>query len=340
MAGRFMKDRSIQEVDTHEVFENFFSNWSEVTRKKIEPSVNRPEVYTYEMELGKKIFEMNVDELFGMIETFGNKRACSINNSFRVSYSSYDNIASLYRSIWEFYIEDYTTIKNPWNRKEMKGAAAAARIAQKKERFSFEVIDKAIKKLNEDYSNDNYTPKYVECLLLLFYNGFAEAQEIVLLKEDMINFKTQEIRLSGRTLKLSDRCFELLQYVHNLDEIDTQRGSYKAVPYKGGYFKFVVRARNANEFQKKTLTQVGAVLTRKITKTIKQEYGIDISYRMVYLLGFYDYIVSKSSEERARELILSVRNSADAHELLLYAREYGVVADNVSYIKRILRPFI
>lgn len=73
---------------------------------------------------------------------------------------------------------------------------------------------------------------------------------------------------------------------------------------------------------------------------IRKKYGVDINYRMIYLLGFHDYIVSKVGEERTKELIISVRNSADAQELMKYAKEYGVVANNVSYIKKLLRPFI
>lgn len=327
-------------METKEIFDLYFKDTPPETERRCRPQVDKPEVYAYELKLGKQIFDMDVDELFGMIESFGNKRANNVNSSFSISYGSYDQTASLYRSIWNFYIDNVAVIKNPWNDKRMRGAAAAERIARIKERFTFSKVDNAIKKLYEEYPADNYTPKYIECLFLLFYNGFSESQEIVLLKEDMINFKTHEIRLLGRTVKLSDRCFELLQYVHDLDEIDTRRGMFKAVPYKDGYFKFVVRANGVDAFQKKTLTDVGAILTRKISMIIKKEYGFDINYRMVYLLGFYDYIVSKAGEERTRELVLSVRNSRDAQELMRYVGAYGLKADNVSYVKKLLRPFI
>lgn len=326
-------------MDTKKVFDLYFENIPSESSKKVRPQVDRPEVYAYEMKVGKQIFDMDDDELLGLIASFNNERKFG-DSIFSISYGSIDQIVSLYRSIWNYYINNIDVIRNPWNDKRMRGVALAKKISESKEPFTYDIIDTVIKNLYNEYPNDSYIPKYIECLLLLFYNGFAEAKEIVLLKENMINFKTHEIRLIGRTVHLSDRCFELLQYVHSLDEIDTQRGTYKAVSYHGGYFKFVVRAKDADAFQAKTLTDAGAVLTRKITMYVRKKYGININYRIVYLLGFFDYIVSKTSLERTKELVNSVRSSEDAQELMRYASEYGVVADNVTYIKKCLRPFV
>lgn len=326
-------------MDTKEVFDLYFKDIPYETTRRTRQQVDRPEVYSFEELKGKQIFDLDVDELFELLLSFNNERKLGDSN-FSVSYGTYDQISSMYRSIWNFYIDNIEVIRNPWNDKRMRGTAATERLAKSKEAFTYEIVDKAINNLYNEYPADNYTPKYIECLLLLFYNGFAESQEIVLLKEDMINFKTHEIRLTGRTIHLSDRCFELLQYIHNLDEIETPRGTYRAVPYHDGYFKFVVRARDADSFQTKTLTEAGAVLTRKITMCVRKKFGIDINYRILYLLGFYDYIVKETSPERARELVLSVRDGDDSQELVKYAVQYGVVADNVTYIKKILRPFI
>lgn len=310
------------------------------TARKIRPSVDRPEVYEYERQLGKSIFDMEVDELFGLILSFNKSREWG-NSNFSISYGSYDQIASTYRSIWNFYIDNkIAVIRNPWNDKRMRGAAATKRLAASKEPFTYKIIDDVIKRLYDEYPDDSYNSKYIECLLLLFYNGFAEAQEIVLLNEEMINFHTKAVRLPGRTIHLSDRCFELLEYVHKLDVIETERGTYTAVPYHEGYFKFIIRPKNNASFQGKSLTEAGAVITRKITQEVKKRYSIDINYRMIYLLGFYDYIVQQSDADRAKKLVMSIRNSDDAKELLQYSREYGLNADNVSYIKKLLRPFV
>lgn len=325
--------------DTREIFKGYFENMPEEVSKKIKPQVDRPEVYAYEIKIGKQLLDMDVDELIGLLLSFNEERKFG-EGRFQLSYGSIDQIVSIYRSIWNYYIENIEVIKNPWNNKKMRGAALREKLSESKEPFTYEVIEKAINCLYDDYSEDSYTPKYIECLLLLFYEGFAEAQEIVLLNESMINFKTHEIRLVGRTIHLSDRCFELLQYIHSLDTIETSRGTYKAVPYKNGYFKFIVRMREADLIQNKTLTEVGAILTRKITMGLRKRYKIDINYRIVYMLGFFNYIVNKVGLDRAKEISTSVRNGDDARELMEYAREYGIVADNVTYIKRCLRPFV
>lgn len=327
-------------MDTKEVFDLYFKDIPYDTARKSRPQVDRPEVYAYEAELGKQIFDMDVEELFGLLLSFNKNREFGDSN-FSISYGSYDQIASTYRSIWNFYIDNIEIIRNPWNDKKMRGTAATKRLAESKKAFTYDIIERVLSRIRQDYEDTNYDyGKYLECLILLFYNGFAEAQEIVLLKEDAINFKTHEVRLPGRTIHLSDRCFELLEYVHSLNEIGTLRGSYAAVPYQDGYFKIAIRAKEIETFQEKSLVEVGAILTRKITMNIRKKYGVDINYRIIYLLGFYDYIVSRAGEERTKELVTSVRNSADAQELMKYAKEYGVVAENVSYIKKLLRPFI
>lgn len=327
-------------MNTKKVFDLYYKDIPYETARKGRPQVDRQEVYDYEEKLGKQIFDMDVDELFGLILSFNNNRE-SDNSSFSISYGSYDQIASTYRSIWNFYIDNIDIIRNPWNDKRMKGAAAAKRIAESKKAFTYDIIEKVISEINKEYEDTDYDyGKYLECLILLFYNGFADAQEIVLLKEEDINFKTHEVRLHGRTIHLSDRCFELLQYIHGLKEIRTVRGNFSALSYQGGYFKIVIRNKEIETFQDKSLVEVGAILTRKITMNIRKKYGVDINYRIIYLLGFYDYIVSKAGKKRTKEIITSVRNRDDVQELMGYAREYGISAENVSYIKKLLRPFI
>ena len=327
-------------MDTKEVFNLYFKDVSYDTVRKNRPQVDRPEVYAYEAELGKQIFDMNVSELFGLILSFNNNREFGDSN-FSISYSSYDQIASTYRSIWNFYIENIAIIRNPWNNREMRGIAAAKRLAESKTAFTYDVIERVISRINDEYEDENCDyGKYLECLILLFYNGFANVQEIVLLKKEDINFKTQEVRLQGRTIYLSNRCFQLLQYIHNLNEIKVFHRNYAAISYHGGYFKIVIQSKEVENFQDKSLVDVGAILTRKITMNIKQKYGVDINYRILYLLGFHDYIVNKIGQVRTKEIITSVRNSEDAQELRQCAKEYGIVADNVTYIKKILRPFI
>ena len=156
----------------------------------------------------------------------------------------------------------------------------------------------------------------------------------------MIDFKNKSIMLPGRTLKLSDRCFELLTFVHNLISLEGWKYDYLVQSWRGHYFKYIIRPKEADEFDNRPLSEVGSLINRRILTDVKKKFGLEINYRLLYLLGFYDKIVEHYGEERTYELITSVRNSKNTEDLMNIAREYGVVVDNVTVLKRILRPFI
>ena len=322
-------------ISTHALFEEFFKGKPQDVMKRTRPQVDRQEVYEYEKKIGKQLVDMNVDELFEMILSF-NKRKGSRNYS--ISYNSYLQIFSMYRSIFNYYIEHHEVIRNPFNNPQMKGAQAAKRLAQTKEPFTWESIEEVIRKIHEAYEFNR--ANYIECILLLYYNGFAKAEEIVTLTEDMIDFKNKTVVLSGRTIKLSDRCFELLTFVHGLTTMSGFRYDYLVKSWRGHYFKYIIRQKEEADFDKRELAEVACMINRIISVDVKKKFGSDINYRSLYLLGFYDKIVERCGEERANELILSVRDSKATEELMELAREYGVVADTVSALKRSLRPFI
>ena len=60
-------------TDTHEIIMEYLNdtfNGDQEQIKKLKSFVDKPELYAYEIELGKSVFEMNVDELFDMFDTF------------------------------------------------------------------------------------------------------------------------------------------------------------------------------------------------------------------------------------------------------------------------------
>lgn len=323
-------------VETQEVMQAYFSQpgMDEKYVYKNRGMVDKPEVYEYEMELGKQIFDMDEDELFGLVEKFKGKGETSI------AYLSFQQIASIYRSIWYFYIDNYEIIKNPWNNKSMKGMAAIDRLKIKRPRFTYENVQNIINRLHTELE-ESYLADYLEMTILLFYCGVAESIELVNMKEDMVNKEEKTITYPNKVVHLSDRAFELLEYFHSINQVTARRGSYAVVPYRGSYFKFVIRKKEAETFDDKDPSYIGSTIVRRITMTISGRLGEELNYRVVYTLGFYDYICKRvGSEERANEIITSVRSTDDAQELLQYANEYGFSAVNVTYIKKCLRPFI
>lgn len=331
-------------MDTKEVFDLYYKTIPETTAYKVRGQVDRPEVYAYEEKLGKQIFDMDAEELIGLVLSFNRKRKLDgegDNGEFGISIASYDTFQTQYRAIWNYYIDNIEVIRNPWNSKEMRGLAIAKTIANSKERFTYERLESLIQQIHATYE-DTYSDygKYLECLLLLYYNGFANSKEVVTLKEDMINFETHDVTIEGRTIHLSDRCLELLKFVHSLHEVRTRRANNIAVPYQDGYFKIVLKADTAKRLQDCSTTEAANILNQKMAFRIRREYNIDIKSRTLYLLGFYDYIVKMAGKERAHELITAVYDKEGADELVSYAEEYGFNTKEPAYIKKILRPFI
>lgn len=325
------------EITTKQLFDMFFSEKDPEITRKTRAQIDRPEVYEYEKKIGKQLIDMNVDELFEMILSF-NANRCLNNVNYSIGYSSFNQIASQYRTLFNFYIDNVKVIKNPFNDKRMKGTAATIRLAQNKEPFTKKMLDDIIVRIHEDNEEDR--AEYIECILLLFYCGFSSASEIVALKESMIDFRNSTVRLPGRTIQLSERCFTLLQKINHLGYMSGKTSTYEMVSYHGSYFKFCVRTKGVNSFQDRSEAEISNLINREISKRIRVQYGIDISYRLLYLLGFVDFIKTQYGEKRCTELIVAVRDKEATKDLVNIARRYGIVVENVTVLKKQLRPFI
>ena len=326
-----------RKITTKELFDDYFKDMPLEKSKKIRPQIDREEVYAHEIKLNKRLIEMNSDELFDMLLTFKNNKS-SKNKSYRMAYSTYNHIASLYRAVFEFYCYKYEVIRNPFHEKAMKGAEASKRLSRDIEAFSYEKFEEIIKMIREEY--DESRANYYECILLLFYNGFKKAEEIVNLKEENIDFKNKFVILPGRTIKLSDRCFELLIYVHNLEYIDCIRGDYPVVSWRGSYFKHIIRKKEVDAFDERPQEEIANIINRRIIENVNKRLGVAINYRLLYMLGFYDYLVREKGAEKVREFVLTPRNDEDIKEFFLLSKKYNVLYDNITYIKQNLKPFI
>ena len=322
-------------VGTKEVFDQYFALLPEKTVHKSRGQVDRPEVYAYEEEMGKQIFDMDTEELLDLLLSFNNKREYGQSN-YSVSLASYQQIISLYRQIWNYYIDNIEVIRNPWNDKRMRGLTVSQRIVSERKTITNNVVPQALAKINADYEGTKYADYgiYLKCLVLLFYEGFADTKEVVAFKESDINFETKEISLPRRKVKLSDECFGYLTHIHSLDMVQTLRRWTKLIPYRDGYFKISIFPGEEEGFNERDVNTVAAMLNRKLTQNVKNKYNVEITYRILYLLGFRNYVVSRCGEEHAKKIISSYKDAEDSKELVQYAKEYGFVNLNSDYIRK------
>lgn len=321
-------------VDTKKVFDTYFELMPEEKSKKIRPQVDRREVYDYEIKLKKSIFEMDSGELFDMLMTFGNNRTRTP-DAHIISPATYTQVSSLYRTIWNYYIDNFEVIKNPWYDKSMRGIEAEKRLLKVKGNISYKDIKRAINSLSEKYPED--VIKYLECTVLLFYNGIPTSKDIVLLSEDDINFRTKEISLPGRTIKLSDRCFELLNDIHMMVSSNPK---YTLSSYHNSYYRFYVINSKVDSFQDRSIETVARIISKKIDTDLRSNCGLAIGCRTIYLLGFYDFIVSQLGSKRTNDIIYAYRDSDSTRELEKYAALYGVAVSNITALRKSLKLFV
>lgn len=331
----------MDKFNTKNLFDRYFSELDkdENYKRKIRPQIDRPEVYEYEDKIGKSIFDMDVDELFEMIMSFKAKQNVK-QTEYSISLASFEQVCSLYRAVFNWYIDNVRIIKNPFYDKQMRGSQAFKKISETKSRepFTKDNMEEIISQLHYDLESER--ADYIECIMRLYYDGFAHAREIVELKEEMIDFTERKIRVAGKVINLSDRTFELLIRVHDSTEMPGRRGNYLMMSWHGNFFKYPIRPKSEYDFKDRPQDIIEDFVNRLFIDNVRKRYQININARSVYLLGFYEFLKSRFGEDRSKEIVMSVRDSNAASDLLNTARMYGIVCDNVTQLKKMLRPFV
>lgn len=324
-------------VSTKELLDLYFKSVAGTPAEKCRVSIDKPELYDYEVLIKKDLIDMEVDDLFGLILELSNKRKGK-EIKYMTSHSSYAQMATLLRSIFNYYIDNIQPIRNPLNDKRMKGASATKRLAKGREPFCKAMVEDIIARLHNDLDGDK--ADYIELIILLFYNGFPRAKDIVELKENMINHDNKTVVLQNCTIHLSERCYDLLLMFNKKDVIGGWRGQYYLVSWHNSYFKYIVRESQKDIINDRPQSAMCDIINRYIARYVNDKFDMKISYHTLYLLGFYEHLVDKFGVEKTNEILNSYRDANDVVLLMDSAKEYGLIIDNVSYLKRLLRPFV
>lgn len=323
-------------ISTKQLISRYFKSIEGTPAEKQRAIIDKTELYDYEEKIGKELIDMDVDDLFGLINELNNKKNGK-DIPFMTAHYSFDHLTVLLRAIFNFYIDTVEPIKNPLYDKRMKGKEATKRLAQGKETLRFDYVQNIINKVHNDTTEDR--ADYVELIMLLYYSGFENAEEIATFKGSAINHRNRTVAMTGRTVQLTDRCYELLQKFEGIDELVEWR-TYYLITYRGGYFKFIVQEKQLAEFDDRDIRSICNMINRQISVYVNQPYNTKINFSILYWLGFYDSIVKKYGEKETNRMLLSFRNSDDVTKLMNCARDYGVKVDNISHLKRFLRPFV
>lgn len=326
---------------TRELVGRYLQTLPDTTSYKIKTYLDREDVYIYEEKINKPLVEMNSEEVYDMFLSFRNTKFTTSEKGkkpFRMSIRTYQMLVSIYRIFFDWYIDNVKVIKNPLNDKRLSGGNLIARLNEGREVFDKEKLENIIKQIHVE--KEEFYAKYCECILRMFYEGFASAKEIVLLKEENISHRRKIVSLQGKIIKLSDRLYQLLVELHNWESVEMQRGKYVLVSWNDSYFKFLTREKKVTDFAKKDIYGITTIVMRYVSKNIRDEMGIDIDTDTIYYRGFYDFLVDKYDENYAIKLVKAVRSPEHTKVLLNCALEYGVGDTNVTILKRKLQPFI
>ena len=299
-------------ISTKQLINRYFKSIEGTPAEKQRAIIDKTELYDYEEKIGKELIDMDVDDLFGLINELNNKKNGK-DIPFMTAHYSFDHLTVLLRAIFNFYIDTVEPIKNPLYDKRMKGKEATKRLAQGKETLRFDYVQSIINKVHNDTTEDR--ADYVELIMLLYYSGFENAEEIATFKGSAINHRNRTVAMTGRTVQLTDRCYELLQKFEGIDELVEWR-TYYLITYRGGYFKFIVQEKQLAEFDDRDIRSICNMINRQISVYVNQPYNTKINFSILYWLGFYDSIVKKYGEKETNRMLLSFRNSDDVTKLM------------------------
>ena len=306
---------------TKEYLDQYLAARPEKTSQKIRSMIDRHEVYDYEEKIGKSIFEMSVDEIIDMMKTFRRRGA----QKSKLSTKTYDVICSLFRSFFSWYIDEVEVIKNPFNSPEFKAKYKNILTDVRVIGVTKESITKAINRL---YSNENRDyAEYCEAIVRMAYEGFATTHDIVFLKESDIDILRRSVTIRGREHLLSSKLYELLVSIHNKDEMPAPRGVFAMISFEGSYFKFPTRESFVDVKREAVFWQ--SYISRLFRSKITPCFESTVSFRDIYIYGFYEHIVRKYGREEAERMILSDNDGRVNMILLDEADAYGV-GENLS----------
>jgi len=329
-------------MSTREIIDGFYegSGLSQSRIANVKKFVDIPILFEYERSIGKELVDMDQDEFIYLIRALLTK-SLKPDAKAQIIMSDYKYVRTCLISICEWYSFNVEPIIIWLRSPELKGTKGFMRVLEISTKpVTWQDFDNIFADMRKNGMNDR--ADYTELITGLFYCGFNSLGEVIHLNEQDINLRAEIITLPGRTVKVSSRIISLLQKNHKATEYQTARRTVYMRSWRNSYLHFVVEPRLEDDFDNREESVIAIALNKLLSEYIRNGYGLKTTYKNIFWLGCYDYIVKKCGKERARELILSVRNSDDITELMSYAVEFGVAPYSISpaEVKNYLKMYL
>jgi site-specific recombinase XerD len=323
-------------ISTKELFDRYFESDDAKNSYigKTRTNFEKPEFFEYEMKIGKEFVDMNTDELIGLIEVLTTKKKSVDKIKLSNECRSYHQAIVFLRKLYDFYIRNYELKLNPFNEKEMKAEKVVERLTAGRKVLTYDYLLELIEEFKTHYKKDR--GEYIELIILLYYSGFRSAEEIASMKKSQVNHKDGTVILMGRTIHLTERCNYLLKKFADIEVIEGWRTCH-LISYRGSYFKFISKTKGNMDDKKPSYFYDRTNI--QITLYASKYLDVNLDYRSIFWLGFYDRFVERYGEEESNAMITSLRDNDANDKIILFARDYGIM-DAVSQIKKELKVFI
>lgn len=322
------------QTDTREIAERYIESSKKAYLKKSRGKIIRPEVFQHEEKLGKSIFEMNSDELLQLLDTFPEWK------THNPSTAAVSNVKSIYCGLFDYYTRTVRPIVNHWRDEELEAPNIIAYLSKGKKPLDFPALQRAIKRAYDGFAGEVERGRYIECITLVYYCGIHGSRELMSIKEDMIDFDKHEIHIDGRTVKLSNRCFDLLQYVHGLTGLKAYRFDSALLSWRGSYFKCICRMSSAASFESRPIEMITSNMDSYLMRYLLDDDGVPINYRSIYLVGLYDRLCEAFGKEDFNAYLRGEGRPASMKEMSEVIAKYSNTSRDPSYFRRALIPYI
>ena len=329
-------------LSTREILDKFYDSgvYSKTRIANVKRFVDIPILFEYEQSIGKELVDMDKEEFIYLVRALLTK-SLSTDKRECIILSDYKIVRTCLIAICEWYSYEFEPITIWLRSPDLKGVNGLMKI---KSISSAPLTWKELEDIFADMRINGIEDRadYTELTAGLFYCGFYQTSEVVNFKEEDIDFCAKTIALPDRNVKINDRIMELLQANHLAYEYKTARRVVSMRSWRDSYMHFIVDPKKEDDFDLRSESVVTIVLNKLLSEHIKNNYGLKVTFKNIFWLGCYDYIVRKCGQEHAYKLIMSTRNSDDIAELMTYTNEFGVAHIGMSpaEIKTHLRMFV
>jgi len=272
-------------MDTKCAIDKYIETLNEKTKKTVNKMIDPDVIVLYEKNIGKSVFDMSMDEIYELV------KVCALNLSKTPSSSIVFKFVKFFSNLTDWYSDNVEHILSPVRKARVTNTDCFERVIEDEPVLDKEYFESIIKTIKEDQDLWEEKRIYMEMILRLFYDGFYNSDEIIMLKEKDIDFQKMSVKIGDRNVQLTEKTFNLLLYCHNINECNPPNTHREGIMYKGSYIKFFTKDINSFTMGKSNnIVLFRNNLNSVVFKTLRDRYNFFIRGRQIHIIGVYEKI--------------------------------------------------